>query len=117
MNVRSYHMGEPKDACERRKVTHDPRKLVFAHGCGTVSNWLQSNWPPQPDRCGSQVLRGKLPDEEEAFAMASLICTFRTIGPLWELGSVDVAAPRDPADDGAPTNSAFLRALRLWEGT
>jgi hypothetical protein len=51
------------------------------------------NWPPQPDRCGGQVLRGKLPGDEEAFAMASLICTFRTIGPLWDLGSVGCYRP------------------------
>jgi hypothetical protein len=31
MNVRAYNMGEPKDARERREVTHDPRKLVFSH--------------------------------------------------------------------------------------
>jgi len=58
------------------------------------------NWPPQPDRCGGQVLRGKLPGDEEAFAMASLICTFRTIGPFGSWGPSDVTAPATPRTTG-----------------
>jgi hypothetical protein len=75
------------------------------------------NWPPQPDRCGGQVLRGKLPGDEEAFAMASFDMHIPDHRPLWELGSVGCYGPRDPADDRAFTNSAFLRAFRLmWVG-
>jgi len=71
------------------------------------------NWPPQPDRCGGQVLRGKLPGDEEAFAMASFDMHIPDHRPLWELGSVGCYGPRDPADDGAPPTSVFPRARRL----